>query len=126
MEFRKAFTYVASKGEINSGEIKVETAGYIPAQVRIEQIIDAGRRLVDYRKEQFDYSNGEDDLSPDIRTRSKSYDLADATQDMQDIAARGKKASLGFAAGSAKVEKDEKSDKDKKMSDQVAKALESE
>ena len=41
--------------ESNSGEIKVETAGYIPAQKRIENLINAGQRLKEFRESQFDF-----------------------------------------------------------------------
>ena len=95
MEFRKAFVFKKPVGEVNSGEVMVETAGYIPAKLRIEQIIDAGKRLVEYRKEQFDYNEGEEDMSPDIRTRSKSYDLADASQDLMIINSRKKPIQKG-------------------------------
>ena len=106
MEFRKAFEFRKSEGEINSGEVMVETAGYVPAKLRIEQIIDAGKRLVEYRKEQFDYTEGEDDMTPDIRTRSKSYDLADASQDLMEINSRKKPVQKG--APSVEKEKDDK------------------
>lgn len=66
-----------STPEINSGEILVETAGYVPAKRRIEDMINAGTRLVNARREQFDTL---DDSEPDIDpTRSKHFDLAEAT-----------------------------------------------
>lgn len=60
---------------------KVETAGYIPADVQIEMFIQAGRRLDQSRKEQFDFGP-EEEVPPDFidPTRSGSFDLADATQ----------------------------------------------
>lgn len=66
--------------EVNSGETLVETAGYISAQKRIENMILAGQRLVDYRKGQFDFPDGQIDESFQDPTRSPNFDLADATQ----------------------------------------------
>lgn len=58
-----------------------ESAGYITAKQRIENMILAGQRLVDYRKEQFDFQPDEE-IDPDFTdpTRSKNFDMADATQ----------------------------------------------
>ena len=118
MEFRKAFKFVPSKGEVNSGELMVEKAGYIPAKIRIEQIIDAGKRLIEFRKEQFDYNNGEEDLSPDIRTRSKSYDMSDASQDLQDVELRMAKAKKeAMKAKKPEEKKDVKKDAEVKTND---------
>ena len=60
---------------------KTESAGYIPAEAQIELFIQAGRRLDQARKEQYDFSADEevpdDFIDP---TRSGGFDLADATQ----------------------------------------------
>ena len=45
--------------EFNSGKKLVETAGYIPAQKRIENLMLAGQRLVAYRMELYDCPAGE-------------------------------------------------------------------
>ena len=68
-------------GEINSGELLVETAGYVPAEQRIRAIMMAGQRLVESRRAEYDYDS-EDDISEDRYdpTRDPGYDLADATQ----------------------------------------------
>lgn len=67
--------------EINSGEIMVEKAGYIPAQKLIENLINAGQRLKEFRSEQFDFP---DEKSIDHTfmdpTRIKNFDMADASQ----------------------------------------------
>lgn len=71
-----------SQPEKNPGKSIVETAGYIPAKNRIENMILAGQRLVDYRKSQFDFEDHDkiDETFSDP-TRRPNYDLADATQD---------------------------------------------
>lgn len=63
----------------------VEVAGYIPAKQRIENLILAGERLVAWRKEQFDFNDGEIDEDFEDPTRSKNYDIVDAKEDMEAI-----------------------------------------
>jgi len=67
--------------EKNSGKSLVESVGYIPAQKRIENLMTAGQRLKDYRNEQFDFPD-EKSIDHDFTdpTRSKNFDMADATQ----------------------------------------------
>ena len=74
----------------NSGEKLVETAGYIPAQKRIENLMLAGQRLVASRQALYDCQGGEefDDTIPFDPTRDPGYDLADAAQDSLGIAER--------------------------------------
>lgn len=64
--------------EKNSGKSIVESAGYIPAQKRIENMILAGQRLVDSRKEQYDF-DGEVDEDYTDPSRSPNFDMADAS-----------------------------------------------
>lgn len=66
--------------EINSGKSLVEKAGYVSAKTRIENMILAGQRLVDYRKHQFDFPDGNIDEEFNDPTRMSNFDLADATQ----------------------------------------------
>lgn len=67
-------------GEKGWGLPLVEAAGYIPADIQIEQMIDAGVRLNYARAEQFDYASAEDDdglfVDP---TRRPDFDLSDAS-----------------------------------------------
>lgn len=66
--------------EINSGEEIVEKAGYVPANVLIENMIYAGNRLDFARSEYYDFADAEtvdqDFIDP---TRSKGFDIADAS-----------------------------------------------
>lgn len=73
---------------------KTETAGYIPAEQQIEMFIQAGRRLDQARKEQYDFAEGEevpDDVVVDP-TRSGAFDLADASQLGRALDTKAKKA----------------------------------
>lgn len=68
------------QAESGGGEKLVETQGYIPADVQIEQLIGAGVRLDNYRKEAYDFGPGEevpdDFVDP---TRKKGIDLAEVS-----------------------------------------------
>lgn len=69
------------KGETNSGELKVELKGYVPPQKQVENLMIAGKRLEDYRREAYDFGYGEkaDDNYVDP-TRKPDFDLADASR----------------------------------------------
>lgn len=64
-----------------TGEILVETAGYISAKERITNIMLAGQRLENYRKGRFDFDD-EKSVDPDFHdpTRDPGFDMADASQ----------------------------------------------
>lgn len=71
------------EGKKFNQESKVETAGFIPQSVRIQNLIDSGRRLIQSRSQTYDYPDGNYDENapvPDI-TRRPNYDMADAFQD---------------------------------------------
>jgi len=74
------FDYKPPEGEYNDGEILVETAGYIPADRKIESMIDAGRRLMDFRAG-YEFQDGED-VPDDYMdpTRDPGFDYADASR----------------------------------------------
>lgn len=68
--------------ESGGGKPIVETAGYVPADVRIKELLLAGERLAEYRAERYDWPNGsivDDDHIVDP-TRRPGYDMADAAQ----------------------------------------------
>lgn len=79
--FNTHYSRARQDPELNSGETLVDRAGYISAQRRIENMIFAGQRLVQSRRESFDFPDGKIDESFQDPTRSKNYDMADATQD---------------------------------------------
>jgi len=65
-----------------SKETLTETAGYMPAKIRIENLIQAGIRLDNYRKEAYDF--GENSTDNDEETfqapeRSYGFDPADGS-----------------------------------------------
>lgn len=77
---------VQSPGEENDGISDVETAGYIPAKVKIEHLMQAGIRLAEFRKEQFDFPSQEEvDWNFIDPTRVKGFDMAEASQYMNAL-----------------------------------------
>jgi len=74
--------------EINSGELKVDSLGYMPAKKRIENMMLAGQRLKDYRQSTYDFPDGKIDTKYQNPQRSLNYDLADAFQDGLQIDAK--------------------------------------
>jgi len=60
----------------------VEKHGYIPLKKRVEDMMLAGKRLMDYRAGMYDQSEKEAYENPDFRpdvTREKGFDFADAS-----------------------------------------------
>lgn len=88
MDFNRKYQRKKSVPEKNSGVLIVETAGYIPAKVQVEQMIMAGRKLAEYRKEMYDFGPDEPDDGYVDPTRSPNYDMADAHQDAMRVADR--------------------------------------
>lgn len=81
MLFQTRYNRQERTGEINSGENLVERAGYIPAKIQIENLINAGIRLKEHRAEMYDFKTlAEIDLDFHDPTRSKNFDIADAFQ----------------------------------------------
>lgn len=67
--------------EPGGGELMVETAGYVPADVRIREFIEAGIRLQEYRKEAYDFTAEEEiDFSEADPLRNKGVDIAEVSE----------------------------------------------
>jgi len=94
MDYQKNYTgkRYGKPSEQNGAELFTEQSGYIPAQKRIENLLNAGQRLKDFRDQQFDFvdENSIDDQFFDP-TRTKNFDLADATQLQYDLTGRQKR-----------------------------------
>jgi len=75
--------------EQNDGLTITESAGYIPSKTQIENLINAGKRLVEWRKEMYDFPEDNDvDESYEDPTRGPGYDLSDASRDSKAVADR--------------------------------------
>lgn len=75
------YNQVPLRLEEGGGEILVETAGYVPSDVRIREFIEAGVRLAEYRREAYDFGEDEEvDMSAVDPFRSKSIDMAEISE----------------------------------------------
>ena len=81
MLFQNKYNRFPRQYEKPSGISKVEVAGYIPAKTKIESLIQAGARLIQSRKEQYDYPPGTDVTGdePMDPTRRPGFDMVDAS-----------------------------------------------
>lgn len=102
--FNRKYDRIKQKPEKNSGKMRVELKGFISNEKRIQNIIDAGNRLMTARAIQYDFQPGEeiDENMVDI-TRTPGYDPADATQQMLAVESRVKEKEA--AAEKAAAEK---------------------
>jgi len=72
--------------EKNNGTKVTETAGYIPAELQIRRLLEAGQRLDEWKADLFDFAFNED--VPDNylpANRSLGFDPADATQHLRSF-----------------------------------------
>lgn len=80
MQFNTHYKRERQSPEMNSGELLLEKAGYITAQQKIENLINAGARLIQARKDAYDFPDGKIDKTYDDPTRKKNFDMAEAFQ----------------------------------------------
>lgn len=84
--FATKFARPETVKEKNNGKKKVETAGYIPAITQIENLINAGMRLNQYRDEMYDFGAAEEvDDSFSDPTRNPNFDMADASMLAKEV-----------------------------------------
>nr|QJB20220.1 MAG: hypothetical protein [Microvirus sp.] len=76
----------------NNGKIITETAGYISAQKRIENLMLAGQRLIASRNAMYDFQGEIDPNAECDPTRRGEFDLADASQELLRISNKEPKA----------------------------------
>lgn len=99
--------------EKGGGEDLVERGGYMPLHLKVEQLLEAGKRLIEYTSG-YDFE-GEIDEEYYPTTRQKGYDMADAFQDNQAVMAEIKRKAAVKAsekAAQAKMQEGLPSDKD--------------
>ena len=107
VDFRTKYNRPNLVEEVNDGKSKVETAGYVPAEVQIMDMLSAGIRLNEYRKDRFDFAA--DEVVPDDfidPTRSPGFDLADASIIGRDVDSRLKEAKRLIDEAEAAKEKE--------------------
>lgn len=126
MKIMKKSDYSPDPGEKIAGRRITESAGYVPAKTKIEEMIAAGQRLVDYRAENYDFPPNSEVTEKEVDeffdpTRSPGFDAVDAQNMTQDALNRVKARQESKKGENHGKEKDvdsepseEGSDKDKK------------
>lgn len=71
-----------------SGKSMVESAGYIPIKKKIENMIIAGKRLIENRAIMYDFYDDKVDFEERDRSRRKDYTKMDAIDDMKELKQR--------------------------------------
>lgn len=108
MEFQTHYKRKKEPAEKNNMPSMTETAGYVSAKSRIEAIIAAGENLKRYREENYDF--GEripvDDNYFDV-TRSKNFDMADASEMQRNVNSRLKQQQREAASKAAEKAQEE-------------------
>ncbi|WNK14101.1 MAG: hypothetical protein [Microvirus sp.] len=82
IQFNTPYKRIHSHAEVNSGEILVDDAGYIPREVRIKRLLEAGELLESYGSGSYDMQPDDETDIEDIDcdpTRHSSFDMADAS-----------------------------------------------
>ena len=72
--------------EANDGTKVTETAGYIPAELQIRRLLEAGQRLDEWKEDLFDFAFNEevpDEYLPPDRTLG--FDPADASEHLRSF-----------------------------------------
>lgn len=84
--FNTPFSRQRVSTEQNSGEILVETAGYVSADKMIQRLINAGIRLADFRAGEFGSDGLPEGEEPSVDpTQSSDFDLSDVSEIMQNM-----------------------------------------
>lgn len=85
--FNRKYARIKQLPEKNSGKQRVELKGFITNEQRIQNIINAGNRLMAARSQQYDFMPGQkvDENAVD-KTRNPGYDMADMSQDSMALA----------------------------------------
>ena len=78
MRFNSHYDFVPAKQELYDDKEIVETAGYVPRQKTIENLLLCGQRLIESRMEEFDGKNVEEALENASICRVNNLDLAES------------------------------------------------
>lgn len=85
--FNRKYDRIKQLPEKNSGKQRVELKGFITNEQRIQNIINAGNRLMVARSQQYDFAPGQPvDENAIDKTRNPGYDMADMSQDSMALA----------------------------------------
>ena len=114
MRFNTHYDFVPAKQDLFDDREIVETAGYVPRQKTIENLIACGQRLIESRMEEYDGSTVEEALENASVARVNNFDYAESVDlfnKLSDEAQRNSaRAKAGDSVQISKTSESEKSD----------------
>lgn len=120
LKFNTTVNYQPKKYPSLGGKTQTEQTGYVPPKVRISEMIMAGKRLAEARKEQFDRYLDGGNTTPDVPiTRKRGVDMSEVISEGQRLAEKK------LASDKAKFEASQKA-KDQQIRDEIRKEIQSE
>lgn len=92
--FRYSFDgAVFDSEDVGPNELMTDSSGYIDVRQRVEEMVAAGERLSDYRRDMYaDHRHDEDWSEPLSPLARKDYDFDDAHEDIVRLTAKAKKS----------------------------------
>lgn len=112
MKFQTPYDLDPTVPEKGGGKKLTDTSGYVPHNIRIQEIINAGQRLNDWRDSQnYDFWEKDDDGKYFDPTRSKNYTYFDAVDDNKKAIASLKKQQKEYDKAQADLIKQKEAEK---------------
>lgn len=99
MRFNTHYDFVPAKQEMYDDKEIVETAGYVPRQKTIENLIACGQRLIESRMEEFDGATVEEALENASVCRVADFDLAESVAYLDKLSDEAERNSARAEAG---------------------------
>ena len=98
MRFNTHYDFVPVKQELYDDKEIVETAGYVPRQKTIENLIACGQRLSESRMEEFDGSTVEEALENASVARVNNFDYAESVDLLNKLSDEAERNRTGAKA----------------------------
>lgn len=99
MRFNTHYDFVPVKQELHDDTQIVETAGYVPRQKTIENLIACGQRLIESRMEEYDGATVEEALENASVCRVNDFDFAESVAYLDRLSDEAKRNPVGAKAG---------------------------
>lgn len=99
MRFNTHYDFVPAKQEMYDDKEIVETAGYVPRQKTIENLIACGQRLIESRMEEYDGSTVDEALENASIARVNNFDYAESVDLLNKLSDEAERNSARAKAG---------------------------
>lgn len=99
MRFNTHYDFVPAKQELYDDKEIVETAGYVPRQKTIENLIACGQRLIETRMEEFDGADDNEALENASIARVNNFDLAESVDLLNQLSDEAERNRTGAKVG---------------------------